>query len=190
MLFAPVAGWLSDRFSKRNVILGSAILQLVVLFWICGAIVVKNVPLALCGFFALAVQSAFFSPAKLGINKELVGSRHLGFATGIQQMTAMLAILIGQVVAGWLFDQRYKGLGGQPAQAWQAALPPMLILTACSVPALFFAWIIPRVPAQGGGKFNLKLTVSHFTNLADLWRDVPLRQASFGVAFFWGFAAF
>ena len=190
VLFAPVAGWLSDRFSKRNVIFGSAVLQLLVLIWICGSVFLKNLPLALCGFFALAVQAAFFSPAKIGINKELVGSNHLGFATGIQQMTAMLAILAGQIVAGWWFDHRYHSLGGSPDVAWKAALLPLLILTVLAAPALILAWIIPRVPAQGGGKFTAGLAVSHFKSLTDLWRDAPLRQASFGVAFFWGFAAF
>ena len=190
VLFAPIAGWLSDRFSKRDVMVGSAALQVLVLLWICGSLIAHNLLMALCGFFALAVQAAFFSPAKIGINKELVGSKHLGFATGIQQMTAMLAMLVGQIVAGFLFDHRYHALGGSPDTAWRAALIPLLVLTVCSVPALAMAWIIPRVPVQGGGKFTLKLTVSHFTNLADLWRDAPLRRASFGVAFFWGFAAY
>ena len=191
VLFAPIAGWLSDRFSKRDVMVGSALLQVLVLGAICAAILAQNLPLALGGFFALAVQAAFFSPAKLGINKELLGSKHLGFATGFQQMTAMLAMLAGQIVAGWLFDHRYHALGGSPATAWKAALIPMLVLTALSTPAVAMAWVIPRVPAQGGGgKFSLKLSVSHFLNLSDLWRDRPLRLASFGVAFFWGFAAY
>jgi len=190
VLFAPIAGWLSDRFSKRDVMIGSAALQLLVLAWICAAVMGHSMPLALCGFFALAVQAAFFSPAKIGINKELVGSSHLGFATGIQQMTAMLAMLIGQIIAGWLFDHRWHQLGAVPATAWGAALGLLLVLTITSVPALLIAWIIPRVPVQGSGKFTLKLTGSHFINLADLWRDLPLRRASLGVAFFWGFAAF
>lgn len=191
VLFAPIAGWISDRHSKRDVMFGSAILQLLILIGICAAVMIQNLPLALCGFFALAVQAAFFSPAKIGINKELVGSNHLGFATGIQQMTAMLAMLAGQIVAGWLFDHRYHKLGGTAAASWQAAFGPLLLLTILSVPALVMAWIIPRVPAQGEkGKFTLKLAVSHFANLADLWRDAPLRQASFGVAFFWGFVSF
>ncbi len=190
VLFAPVAGWVSDRFSKRDVMLGAAILQAVVLACVCVAVMMKNMPVALSGFFALAVQSAFFSPAKIGINKELVGSKHLGFAAGIQQMTAMLAILAGQILAGWLFDHRYKEFGGHPNMAWKAALAPLLLLAVLSIPALAMAWAVPRVPAQGGPKFTTKLIVSHFLNLADLWRDGPLRRASFGVAFFWGFAAF
>lgn len=190
VLFAPLAGWLSDRYSKRNVMLGSAVAQLAILSWLCGAIFTRHMPLALIGFFLLATQAAFFSPAKIGINKELVGSTHLGFAAGIQQMTAMLAMLIGQIVAGWWFDHRHHALGATTATAWQAALGPMLILTAVSVIALFTSWIIPRVPAQGHTAFSGKLAVSHFAGLADLWRDKPLRRASFGVAFFWGFAGF
>lgn len=190
VIFAPLAGWLSDRFSKRDVLVRSAILQLFVLLGICGAILLKNLHLALCGFFALAIQAAFFSPAKLGINKELVGSKHLGFATGIQQMTAMLAMLVGQIVAAWLFDHRNHALGGTPETAWRAAFGPLWVITLFSVPTIFLAWTIPRVPAQGGGKFTWKLSYSHFLNLADLWRDGPLRRASFGVAFFWGFAAY
>ena len=190
ILFAPLTGWVSDRFSKRDVMLTASIVQMIVLAGICGAVILRSMPLALCGVFALAVQGAFFSPAKIGINKELVGSRHLGFAAGIQQMTAMLAILSGQVFAGWLFDQRFTGHGGGTDAAWKAALAPLLVLSLASLPALALAMAVPRVPAQGRLKFTPRLVVSHFANLADLWRDVPLRRASFGVAFFWGFAAF
>ncbi len=190
VLFAPLAGWVSDRYSKRDVMLGAAIAQVAILGGICFAVLTRNMHLALWGFFALAVQSAFFSPAKIGINKELVGSKHLGFAAGIQQMLAMLAILAGQIVAGWWFDHRYTSFGGGAEMGWKAALPPLLLLAGLSVPALGMAFAIPRVPAQGCEKFSAKLAVSHFINLADLWRDVPLRRASFGVAFFWGFAAF
>jgi acyl-[acyl-carrier-protein]-phospholipid O-acyltransferase/long-chain-fatty-acid--[acyl-carrier-protein] ligase len=190
ILFAPIAGWLSDRFSKRDVMVGAAVTQGLILVWISGWVMVRNLPLALCGFFALAVQSAFFSPAKIGISKELVGSKHLGFASGIQQMTAMLAVLAGQIFAGWWFDHRLQALGGGSEMAWQAAVLPLWMLAGLSIPALALAIAIPRVPAQGGGTFSRKLVFSHFTSLTDLWRDAPLRRASFGVAFFWGSAAF
>jgi acyl-[acyl-carrier-protein]-phospholipid O-acyltransferase/long-chain-fatty-acid--[acyl-carrier-protein] ligase len=190
ILFAPLTGWMSDRFSKRDVILAASFAQTAILAAICWAVVIRSMPLALCGFFALAVQGAFFSPAKIGINKELVGSKHLGFAAGIQQMSAMLAILFGQIFAGWLFDHRFSGQGGGGETAWQTALAPLVVLAALSVPGLAIAWAIPKVPAQGGPAFTAKMAVSHFINLADLWKDIPLRRASFGVAFFWGFAAF
>lgn len=190
VLFAPLAGWLSDRYSKRDVMLGAAIAQLVILSWLCGSIYLKSMELALVGFFALAVQSAFFSPAKIGINKELVGSKHLGFAAGIQQMMAMLAILSGQIAAGIIYDNRYKALGETPEVAWQAALPPLVVLAALALPAIVMAWLVPRTPAQGAEPLHKGVLVQHFKHLGDLWSDTPLRQASFGVAFFWGFATF
>ncbi len=190
VLFAPLAGWLSDRFSKRDVMLGSAVLQLAVLAMLCFAALQRSLALALAGFFLLAVQSAFFSPAKIGMNKELLGSRHLGMAAGVQQMMAMLAILAGQIVAGWWFDERLRGQGTHPGDPWAAAHGPLLILAVCAAPALLLAWAIPRVPAQGGGKFTARVAVSHFAHLGELWRVAPLRRGSLGVAFFWGFAAF
>jgi acyl-[acyl-carrier-protein]-phospholipid O-acyltransferase/long-chain-fatty-acid--[acyl-carrier-protein] ligase len=191
VLFAPLAGWMSDRFSKRSVILGAAIAQVAILVWIAMAIFFRNMPLALVGFFLLAAQSAFFSPAKFGINKELVGSKHLGFAAGVQQMTAMLAILAGQIVAGFWYDKRYASLGSVPERAWDAALFPLVLLACCSVPAVAMALVIPKGTAgRSAGKLSGKLLISHFRDLGELWRDPGLRRASFGVAYFWGFAAF
>jgi acyl-[acyl-carrier-protein]-phospholipid O-acyltransferase / long-chain-fatty-acid--[acyl-carrier-protein] ligase len=186
VLFAPTAGWVSDRFSKRKVILGAASAQLVVLVGICLAVALRNMPLALMGAFALAVLGAFLSPAKIGINKELLGAEHLGFAVGIQQMTVIFAMVCGQILASWLFDQRLGGV----EHVWQAFYGPLLMLTAASASALLLALVIPPVAARGGPEFTLKLTLSHFIHLADLWRDLPMRRASLGVAFFWGFAVY
>ena len=70
VLFAPLAGWISDRFSKRLVIRYTLLAQLVGLGVLAFALKVKSLELALAGFFILSAQSAFFSPAKKGILKE------------------------------------------------------------------------------------------------------------------------
>lgn len=186
VLFAPVAGWLSDRFSKRNVMIGSAIAQLAILISLCVAIAMKNFSLALAGFFALAIQSAFISPAKLGLIKELVGSRHLGFASGVQQMTAMLALLSGQILSGFIFDQRLDRSG----DGWHAATGPLLVIASIALFGLLFSWFIPRTPSGSAEPLTGMLAVRHFRQLKDLWRDPVLRRTSFGIAFFWGFAGF
>ena len=190
VLFSPIAGWLSDRYSKRDVLLGSALAQFLILAALCTAVRLENLPLALVGFFALAVQAAFFSPAKIGLNKELVGSGHLGFATGIQQMAAMLAMLTGQIAAGVVFDRRWQALGGSRSAAWEAAFLPLVVLTVSSLPAIVLAWCVPRVPAQGGEPLRPGLLLRHFHHLRDLWSDPPLRRASLATAYFWGFAAY
>ncbi len=186
ILFAPLAGWLSDRFPKRNVMIGSAVAQTAILAWLGAALLARNFNLALAGFFALAIQSAFISPAKLGLVKELVGSRRLGYASGIQQLTVMLAILIGQILAGFIFDSRLERSGN----GWQAAHGPLLLLALLSLPAIALAWIIPRTPQGSAPPLSPALALSHFRQIRDLWSDTVLRRTSFGIAFFWGFAGF
>ncbi len=190
ILFAPLMGWLSDRFSKRDVMLGAAVMQLVILGGMFFALHIRSMGLALTAFFALAVQSAFYSPAKIGINKELVGSKHLGFASAIQQALAMLAILVGQIIAGIVYDDRLKRSAGGEDAAWVAASGPMLVLALVAIPAILLAFLVPRTPAQGAEPFTRSIAFRHFTHLRDLWSDLGLRRGSFGVAFFWGFAAF
>ncbi len=108
----------------------------------------------------------------------------------LQQMTAMLAILSGVIFADWLFDQRFTSHGGGADAAWKVVIVPLLVLSLLSLSTLILAMVVPRVPAQGKLKFSPRLVVSHFSNLAGLWKDIPLRRASFGVAFLWGFSAF
>ncbi|WP_035611965.1 MFS transporter [Haloferula sp. BvORR071] len=185
-LFAPLAGWLSDRFSKRNVLVVCAITQLILLVGLAGAISMRNFSLAMAGFFALATLTAVFNPAKTGIVKELVGSRHLGFASGIQQMTGMLAFLSGQIIAGLAFDLRLK----QSGDGWQAALGPILLITVLAVPPLLASLVIPRTPKGEAAPLRPMLALQHFQQLKDLWRVPALRHSSIGIAFFVGFATF
>jgi acyl-[acyl-carrier-protein]-phospholipid O-acyltransferase / long-chain-fatty-acid--[acyl-carrier-protein] ligase len=186
LLFAPLAGWLSDRFSKRNVLVACALTQLIILAGLSGAMAAENFKLAMVGFFALAVLTAFFNPAKTGIVKELVGSRHLGFASSIQQMTGMLAILAGQILAGLAFDLRLN----EDGNGWQAARGPLWVITALALPPLFFSLMIPRTPRGEAERLRPKLAFQHFHQMKDLWRNPALRRSSVGIAFFVGFATF
>jgi acyl-[acyl-carrier-protein]-phospholipid O-acyltransferase / long-chain-fatty-acid--[acyl-carrier-protein] ligase len=186
LLFAPLAGWLSDRFSKRNVLVACALTQLIILGGLCGAMAAQNFHLAMVGFFALAVLTAFFNPAKTGIVKELVGSRHLGFASSIQQMTGMLAILAGQILAGLAFDVRLD----ESNDGWQAARGPLWVITALALPPLFFSLMVPRTPRGEADRLRPKLAFQHFHQMKDLWRNPALRRSSVGIAFFVGFATF
>ncbi|MEK6196525.1 MAG: MFS transporter, partial [Deltaproteobacteria bacterium] len=101
ILFAPVSGWLSDRFSKTYVIRGTLCMQLGVLAMIVFAVAIQSLPLAVLGFFLLSVESVLLSPAKKGIVKELVGHSRLGFASGVLEMSVILAVCFGQIVSGW-----------------------------------------------------------------------------------------
>ena len=186
ILFSPFAGWLSDRFSKTSVVRAASILQLLVLVWVSVCIYYQQLWLAVLGFFMLSVQSVILSPAKKGLVKELVGHEKLGFASGLLEITVILAICAGQIITGFWFTARL----GKTENGWEAALTPLLILTVASLVALCMSLLIQKTPAQGQRKFKLSILTEHFGQLRELLSERPLRLSAFGVAFFWGYAGF
>ncbi len=104
MLFTP-AGYLSDKYPKNRVmrlsawaavILTSCITLFYHLGWFWPAFAMT---------FLLAMQSAFYSPAKYGFIKELVGKDRLALGNGVVQATTTIAILAGIFVYSILFEQ-------------------------------------------------------------------------------------
>ena len=186
ILFSPLAGWFSDRYSKTSVIRGACILQLGVLIWIATSIYHHQLWAAVFGFFMLSVQSVMLSPAKRGIVKELVGHEKLGMASGLLEISVVLAICAGQIITGIWFTARLKVSN----DGWDAALFPLIVLTGASVLALCVSFIIQRVPVQGHRKFKASILTEHFGQLGELWRVRPLRLSAVGAAFFWGYAGY
>jgi len=186
ILFSPLAGWLSDRFSKTNVIRGASMLQLVVLIWIAMAIYSHQIWLAIFGFFMLSVQSVLLSPGKRGIVKELIGHERLGFASGMMEITVVLAICGGQIITGfWFTDRLQRGLDG-----WEAGLFPLYVFAAASVAALAVSFIIQKVPVQGHRKFKSGILFEHFGQIGELFKDRAIKLSAAGAAFFWGYAGY
>ena len=186
ILFSPLAGWLSDRFSKTYILRGSAVIQLLVLIWITLAIYFHMLWFAVAGFFFLSIQSVIFSPAKRGIVKELVGSKKLGFASGIMEVTVVLAICLGQIVTGFWYRNRVQ----VDNDGWNAALFPLIVLAVASMLALSASFGIHRVPVSGSRAFKVNMLYEHFSQLKELWKTRALKLSAVGVAFFWGYAGF
>ncbi len=144
LLFSP-SGYLSDRYAKHQVMRISA--------W---AALMITVLITLCyyqGWFwpafsmtlLLAIQSAFYSPAKYGYIKELVGNDELARGNGIVQATTTTAILGGIFAFTILFE---LALADQP---WQNAgdilsLLPHLgwMLVGCASIELLLAYRLPN----------------------------------------------
>ncbi len=197
ILFAPTAGWLGDRFAKSRVIRWSSWLQLVVLILMGGALWVgvefgqehsrMALYVVLLAFFCLATQSALLGPSKMGVVKELVGSKRLGFANGVMEGVVILTILLGQIVGGVWFDkwglQAGRGI-------WESAMIPVLWVLIGAVVALILAHRIQPTKAAGAERYSAKVATRHFGDLMKVKRDGPLWQSTLGVAFFWGFGGF
>ena len=143
--FSGFAGFLSDRFSKRTIIVACKVAELgiVVLGMIgfaTGSLAVLLTVLCLMG-----VHSAFFGPSKYGILPELLRPSDLPRANGFMLMATFLAIIFGLAAAG-AAKQMFAG------SLWLASLPCLVIAltglttslmirpTAIAQPALKLDW--------------------------------------------------
>jgi acyl-[acyl-carrier-protein]-phospholipid O-acyltransferase/long-chain-fatty-acid--[acyl-carrier-protein] ligase len=185
VLFAPIAGWISDRFSKKKVIQWALLGQMLGLGILSCALYSESLELSLSGFFILSVQSAFFSPAKKGILKELVGSQKLGKAVGFMEMLAMVGILGGAFVGALSFDKIAEDYGG-----WNAALLVCMFISVLALFSWIISWPIRDTAVTGTKPFKLRVLVSHFQDLIYLYKRPPLRYAALGDAWFWGVGGF
>jgi acyl-[acyl-carrier-protein]-phospholipid O-acyltransferase/long-chain-fatty-acid--[acyl-carrier-protein] ligase len=103
MLFTP-AGYIGDKYPKPRVMRVSAwvavgLTILITLFYYQGWFWP-----AFAMTFLLAMQSAFYSPAKYGYIRELVGKNSLAAANGIVQAATTVAILSGIFVFSMIFE--------------------------------------------------------------------------------------
>lgn len=186
ILLAPTAGWLADRFPKNRVLRGAAWAQLLILGLLVGALWLRSLPLTVGVFFLLATQSAVFSPAKMGVVKELIGSRRLAFGSGILEGTVILAILAGQVGGSWWFDHNLATSG----DGWWAGMLIGMVLWIGALLSILMGYGVQRSKAQSTEAFTMRTTWSHVRDLKLIWNSRTTRLCAMGVAFFWGFAGF
>jgi acyl-[acyl-carrier-protein]-phospholipid O-acyltransferase / long-chain-fatty-acid--[acyl-carrier-protein] ligase len=185
IFFAPLAGWLSDRYSKQRVIVWMQMAQVIVFAGFIAAIALHQANLtlylSLLAFFLLATQAAFFSPAKMGIIKELVGDRRLGSANGMLQMTMFLGILSGMWAGGSWFGMRLAELN----DPWSAVWVPMLVVSVLALLQIPGALAVQRTPEHTEVKFHSGVLFEHFTHLKLVFGNRPIKLAAFGVSYFW-----
>ncbi len=108
LLFTP-AGFLSDKFPKNRVMRFSAWVVLLLTSFITLFYYLGWFWPAFCMTFILAMQSAFYSPAKYGYIKELVGKDRLAVANGVVQAVTTIAILAGIFIYSVLFEIMLSG---------------------------------------------------------------------------------
>jgi acyl-[acyl-carrier-protein]-phospholipid O-acyltransferase / long-chain-fatty-acid--[acyl-carrier-protein] ligase len=186
LLFSPFAGWIGDRFPKSKVIKTAAIMQWGIVMLLIAAIWLRSLNLGFVCFFLYSMQCCLLSPAKLGVVKELVGSRRLSFATGVVEGTVILAILAGQIAGGIWFDHNFHA----SHDGWNSALTALFWIAAIAFAGALAAQLIHGTRAQSDVPFRKELLFRHIKDSKVAWSDKELRISVLGTAFFWAFAGF
>lgn len=139
------AGYLSDRYSKRTIIVLCKVAEvLIVLLGMIG-FVIGSLPYLLFVLCLMGVHSAFFGPSKYGILPEMLRARDLPRANGSILMATFLAIIFGLAAAG-AAKQKFE------TSLWMASLPCLVIAVTGLITSLA---IRPTAVAQPGLKFDV-----------------------------------
>ncbi len=183
VIFSPLGGWIADRYCRTRLLQSMVLLQVAALAGMTFGLFMQSIGVAVGFFTVFCVQAMFFSPAKKGLVKDMVGSRHIGFASGILEITSMLALLLGQIGAlgiVYYLLRRWGDDGG-----WQAAAWPCAAATFAAVAVLLLSLALPRFPVEGRRAFEWRICWEHFAQLRLLWNDRILRFSEVGIGYFW-----
>ena len=115
LVFTP-SGFLSDKFAKDKVIRIASFTAIPIALGITLCYYKGWFEGAFWLTFALALQSAFYSPAKYGIIKELVCTRHLAAANSAVQGLTIVAILLGTLTYTIIFEHFYTTCAQNPGE--------------------------------------------------------------------------
>ena len=189
MLFTP-CGYIADKYPKNEVMRKSAwaavaITLLITLCYYQGLFIV-----AFGLTFILAVQSAFYSPAKYGYIKELLGADNLSEGNGWVQATTMIAILSGIVVFSLMFELRLEGAEQMsPEESLLRVAPLGWVLVAGALLELAMAYRLPRTQETNTeSRFDWSAYSKGKTlksNLGMILSHRPIFLAIIGLALFW-----
>ncbi|MGH6893207.1 MAG: MFS transporter, partial [Dongiaceae bacterium] len=110
LIFSNYAGQLADRFSKRSVLIATKSLEIVAMASGLAAFFLGNVTAMIVALFFMGAQAALYSPAKYGCLPELLPDRDLSRGNALIEMSTFLAIIIGGVLGGTIYENFHHNL--------------------------------------------------------------------------------
>lgn len=193
VLFAPIAGWLADRYQKSTVIVGCKIAEIIIMGLGVLAISMIGDPnpsqsidpyfiLLMGSVFLMGLQSALFAPAKVGTIPELLDEKTISTGNGIFNLSTLTATVIGMWIGGVLSDVTARG----QEKLWLAAT----VLIGIATIGTLLSLLVRSLPAADTkAKFPYNVPGEIFIDLRQLVSYGFLFRIGLGITFFWSIAA-
>ncbi|QGJ72405.1 AMP-dependent synthetase and ligase [Planctomycetales bacterium 10988] len=181
LVFAAPAAYLSDRFSKRNVIVGCKAAEIAIMILAVFSIWAGSLYLLCFSLILMGTQSALYGPAKLGGLPEMLRVDRISSANGIMGLATVIAILAG-TACGFLVYKGYR----EDALEW---LPGVVLISLATCGWIGSLFIRPLPVANPEREFPWSFPKDTYKDLKMLGSNVGLRRAAFGSAFFWSMAS-
>lgn len=180
LLFSAMSGVMADRFSKRDIIVLTKILELVIMGLAVLAFAFESIWGSYTILFLLAAQSALFGPSKYGIVPELVSTEKISRANGMMTSFTFFAIILGTILASFLTEITGRNF-----------IVSSLFCTFIALVGLVTSFCIEHTkPAGSNKKFKLFFIGEIYHSLRIASRHVSLLPAVLGAAFFLFVGAF
>ena len=187
IVFAAPAGWMADRFPKRNVVISAKTLEMVAALVGALGIAMGNLWVMVGMVAIMGTQSTFFSPALNGSIPELYPASHVTKANAILRMIVTVGILIGISFSGFVLDLKGKPIFGVARGNAMVGLAVILI----AVVGLVVSFGIPtRAAADPGRAFPWTGPLDTIRELGEVWNDHQLGRILVADVFIWAVGVF
>ena len=179
ILLAAPAGYCADRFSKRTVIVSCKVAEVLLMILGVAVILHGNVWLMFFTLFLMGSHSAIFGPSKYGSIPEIVRAERISAANGLIGMSTILAIVLGTVGAGYLYEWT-KPYGQTNSWIWAATI------ICVAVVGFITSLPIRRLPsANPSRKFPINFAAETYNDFRILISIRPLFLTACASMLFW-----
>jgi acyl-[acyl-carrier-protein]-phospholipid O-acyltransferase/long-chain-fatty-acid--[acyl-carrier-protein] ligase len=175
LLFSIPGGYFADKYSKRNVTLGTKIFELGVMGLATLAFARDRLDLAGLALFLACTQGALFGPTKYGLLPELLPEEKLSWGNGIIELTTLVAAIVAALAGGFLAThfRGHQVLSG-------------IVFLVLTVLGLLTSLGISRVPAADPTRrFDWNVPREFFVEFRRMRQDNVLWVAVLANTFFW-----
>ncbi len=184
LLLAAPAGFLADRFSKREVIVRCKVAEIIIMALAIGAILIGNIHLMFVVVALIGSQAALFGPAKLGSIPEMLKPSRISAANGVIGLVTVTATVVGTGLGNWLSTTQVTGLYGKE-RWWISAIVLLSFAVAGWGTSLFITHLPAANPTRLFPRDFVRQTIRDLKILA---HDRALLRVALGIMFFWTFA--
>ena len=188
LVLAAPAGYLADKYRKKQVIVACKIAEIAIMALGVGAILLGNLPsaVALALLFAvlalMGAQSALFSPARAGSIPEVLDARYISKANGLFGLATVVATVIGMAIGCYLAD--VTGVKGM-----NVGLSAMVLIAVAAV-GTATSLAITSLPAGNPARtFPWDAPAQMIRDLKQLGSHLPMLRVALGIAFFYAIGA-
>ncbi|MBU4198495.1 MAG: MFS transporter [Verrucomicrobia bacterium] len=181
LLFAAPAGWLSDRFAKRQVIISCKWLELAAMVLGAAGVMTDCWPLIFGMLAVMGFQATLFSPALNGSIPELYPADYVIRANAFLRMASTSAILLGIALAGMILDRPGYILGIEAGRYYVG-----VTVLGVALAGLFLSYGAPfKPPASVARSFPWSGPWHTLKSLREIARDKLLITGLAADVFIW-----